>query len=116
RSGVTDLPELMEPDGDPPVVVVGVGHARGRVILISHGRDSTVVAAAAAHGPRRAPVQACCAAAWLWHSAAMTIAMTSSGAVSGEQIDGVTRFLGIPYAASPTGPLRFAAPEPPEPW
>jgi para-nitrobenzyl esterase len=46
----------------------------------------------------------------------MTTAMTSSGAVSGEQIDGVTRFLGIPYAASPTGPRRFAAPEPPEPW
>jgi len=46
----------------------------------------------------------------------MTIAMTSSGAVGGEQIDGVTRFLGIPYAASPTGPRRFAAPEPPEPW
>jgi para-nitrobenzyl esterase len=46
----------------------------------------------------------------------MTIAITSSGAVSGEQIDGVTRFLGIPYAASPTGPLRFAAPEPPKPW
>ena len=34
----------------------------------------------------------------------------------GEQIDGVTRFLGIPYAASPTGPRRFAAPEPPESW
>ena len=46
----------------------------------------------------------------------MTIAITSSGTVSGEQIDGVTRFLGMPYAASPTGQLRFAAPEPPEPW
>ena len=46
----------------------------------------------------------------------MTMAITSCGAVSGEQIDGITRFLGIPYAASPTGRLRFAAPEPPEPW
>ena len=46
----------------------------------------------------------------------MTIAITSSGTVSGEQIDGVIRFLGIPYAANPTGPRRFAAPEPPEPW
>ena len=46
----------------------------------------------------------------------MTTAITSCGTVSGEQIDGVTRFLGIPYAASPTGPLRFAAPEPPASW
>lgn len=46
----------------------------------------------------------------------MTTAITSYGTVSGEQIDGVTRFLGIPYAASPTGPRRFAAPEPPESW
>ncbi len=34
----------------------------------------------------------------------------------GEVAGGVTRFLGIPYAASPTGPLRFAAPEPPAGW
>ena len=46
----------------------------------------------------------------------MTTAITSYGTVRGEQIDGVTRFLGIPYAASPTGPRRFAAPEPPESW
>ena len=106
----------MQPDGDPPVVVVGVGHARGRVILLSHGRDSTVVAAAATHWLRRAPVLACSRRHQLWHSAPMTMVITSYGTVSGEQIDGVTRFLGIPYAASPTGPLRFAAPEPPEPW
>ena len=36
--------------------------------------------------------------------------------MSGETIDGVTRFLGLPYAASPTGPLRFMAPVPPAPW
>jgi para-nitrobenzyl esterase len=46
----------------------------------------------------------------------MTMALTASGAVGGEFIDGVHRFLGIPYAASPTGPLRLAAPRPPEPW
>ncbi len=46
----------------------------------------------------------------------MTTAMTRYGAVSGEESGGVTRFLGIPYAASPTGALRFAAPQPPEPW
>jgi len=46
----------------------------------------------------------------------MTTAITSSGKVSGELTGGVIRFLGIPYAASPTGPLRFAAPQPPAPW
>jgi para-nitrobenzyl esterase len=46
----------------------------------------------------------------------MTTATTRYGAVRGDTADGVTRFLGIPYAASPTGPLRFAAPEPPAPW
>ena len=44
------------------------------------------------------------------------VAQTSYGSVRGEVIDGVARFLGIPYAASPTGKLRFAAPMPPEPW
>src|SRR5208282_520429 len=30
--------------------------------------------------------------------------------------DGVASFLGIPYAASPAGPLRFRAPAPPQAW
>jgi para-nitrobenzyl esterase len=46
----------------------------------------------------------------------MTTVTTEYGAVSGESIDGVSRFLGVPYAASPTGPLRFRAPQPPAPW
>jgi para-nitrobenzyl esterase len=46
----------------------------------------------------------------------MMTATTRYGAVRGERADDVTRFLGIPYAASPTGPLRFAAPEPPIAW
>jgi para-nitrobenzyl esterase len=41
---------------------------------------------------------------------------TRSGQVRGQVRDGVASFLGIPYAASPTGPLRFLAPAPPEPW
>src|SRR5215831_19424739 len=47
----------------------------------------------------------------------MTTVTTQSGTVGGALAgDGVTRFLGIPYAASPTGPLRFAAPQPPAAW
>jgi para-nitrobenzyl esterase len=46
----------------------------------------------------------------------MTTVTTRYGMVRGDHANGVTRFLGIPYAASPTGPLRFAAPEPPDAW
>ena len=41
---------------------------------------------------------------------------TSCGTLRGQVRDGVTSFLGIPYAASPTGSLRFQAPAPPAPW
>ncbi len=41
---------------------------------------------------------------------------TTNGRVGGQEHGGVTRFLGIPYAASPTGALRFRAPAPPPAW
>jgi len=41
---------------------------------------------------------------------------TTSGPVRGRARDGVHAFLGIPFAAPPFGPHRFAAPQPPEPW
>ncbi|MFE1951211.1 carboxylesterase/lipase family protein [Streptomyces sp. NPDC059524] len=41
---------------------------------------------------------------------------THTGPVRGERRTHGTRFLGIPYAQPPVGPLRFAAPVPPEPW
>lgn len=41
---------------------------------------------------------------------------TSSGAVRGSVHRGVRRWLGLPYAAAPVGPLRFRAPQPVEPW
>jgi len=45
-----------------------------------------------------------------------TTVSTTLGQVRGQEHDGVTRFLGIPYAASPTGMLRFRAPARPAAW
>lgn len=41
---------------------------------------------------------------------------TEYGEVAGATRDGVHRFLGLPYAAPPVGPLRWRAPEPPASW
>jgi para-nitrobenzyl esterase len=46
----------------------------------------------------------------------MVTAITRSGEVRGETVNGVARFLGIPYAASPTGALRFQPPAPLAAW
>lgn len=42
--------------------------------------------------------------------------MTTRGPVRGQLCESVVAFKGIPYARSPVGTLRFAAPEPPCPW
>nr|WP_047167458.1 carboxylesterase family protein [Sphingomonas sp. Y57] len=44
------------------------------------------------------------------------IVETTAGKVRGICQDGIRSFLGIPYAAAPTGTRRFAAPEPAQPW
>lgn len=44
------------------------------------------------------------------------IATTRHGQVRGVEKAGLLNFRGIPFAAPPVGPLRFRAPEPPEPW
>ena len=41
---------------------------------------------------------------------------TTSGQVRGQIVDGVSRFLGVPYAAGPVGERRFKAPEPCPAW
>ncbi|GAA3378952.1 carboxylesterase family protein [Streptomyces sannanensis] len=49
-------------------------------------------------------------------SADHLVVRTARGPVRGERRSTGVRFLGIPYAKPPVGDLRFAAPEPPEPW
>jgi para-nitrobenzyl esterase len=46
----------------------------------------------------------------------MTTTRTAQGLVAGTEHDGVIRFAGIPYAAPTSGPGRFRAPQPAEPW
>ncbi len=40
----------------------------------------------------------------------------TNGRIRGMALDGVSAFLGVPYAAAPFGKNRFAAPRPHEPW
>jgi len=43
------------------------------------------------------------------------IVRTDKGLVAGMNAEGTSQFLGIPYAAPPTGALRWAAPQPAAP-
>ena len=43
-------------------------------------------------------------------------ATTTAGVVEGFTRNGVNRWRSIPYARPPVGPLRFRAPQPPQPW
>ena len=46
----------------------------------------------------------------------MSVVTMSSGQVGGADQDGISRFLGIPYAAAPAGDQRFAPPGPAPSW
>jgi para-nitrobenzyl esterase len=45
-----------------------------------------------------------------------TTVRLDSGAVAGTAVDGVAAFKGIPYAAAPSGPLRWRPPQAPARW
>ncbi|MEV4611468.1 carboxylesterase family protein [Kitasatospora sp. NPDC049258] len=47
---------------------------------------------------------------------ARPLAATGTGLLAGRQLDGVQAFLGVPYAAPPTGARRFRPPQPPARW
>ena len=45
-----------------------------------------------------------------------TLALTLNGLVHGVEVSGIREFLGIPYAAPPTGARRWQPPQPHAPW
>src|SRR5262245_41056083 len=50
------------------------------------------------------------------HHHGAPIVWTDSGAVRGRAVDGADTFLGLPYAAPPTGRLRWRPPQPARRW
>ena len=81
--------------------------------------------------PQRAPLAGLCAALTVLTLAAMTapagaspvsnlgaapIVRVQDGAVRGAAGSGADEFLGLPYAAPPTGNLRWRPPQPPGAW
>jgi para-nitrobenzyl esterase len=56
------------------------------------------------------------AAAAAWGSGGAPVVTTNDGAVRGMTVGTVDEFLGIPYAAPPTGNLRWRPPQPPAGW
>lgn len=44
------------------------------------------------------------------------IVQSCHGPIQGYVHDGMERFLGVPYASPPVGPLRWQPPAPPQPW
>ena len=59
---------------------------------------------------------ATCALAGCSSAQSAPVVTISQGALKGTQENGVDRYLNIPYAAAPVGPLRWKAPQPAASW
>ncbi len=79
---------------------------------VAHPRSLTLLALAVLGAGCRRPSPATATA-----PSEDPVVATASGPVRGRTLEGGVRaFLGVPYAAPPTGGRRFRAPEPPAPW
>ncbi|MGW6710348.1 carboxylesterase/lipase family protein [Streptomyces sp. NPDC054956] len=76
---------------------MAAGRALLLALLLLAGGPAAPAAAADDEGPR-------------------PVVVTDRGAVRGRESGGVQTFEGVPYAAPPTGPLRWRLPEPAAPW
>jgi carboxylesterase type B len=87
-------------------------HRKAAGLVLAAG---TLAATALASAGLAAPA-ASAASAWAARPGQDPIAATDTGLVEGTFAEGADQFLGIPYAAPPTGALRWQAPQPAPKW
>ncbi|MEW2416617.1 carboxylesterase family protein [Streptomyces sp. NPDC046866] len=88
-----------------------------RTLLAGAAAAVAVAATATAGAPAAAAAgRAGAAAGAPAGDAGRPVVRTTAGLVAGTTVGRIAVFRGVPYAAPPVGPLRFASPRPPRPW